>query len=58
MWSMRLREQERVKAKDRVAVRLEREQVERLTVLAGSEKRTFADMLRLLLSEALEARKK
>jgi hypothetical protein len=46
------------KAKTLTAVRLNPKQLQRITVLADSEMRSFAEMLRLLLDEALEARER
>jgi hypothetical protein len=47
---------ERKEAKLRMNIRIEIKAYQRITVLAANEKRVFADMLRVLLDEALEAR--
>jgi hypothetical protein len=46
------------KTKTQITLRLNPKQVERITVLADNELRPFAEMVRLLLDEALEARER
>lgn len=50
-------EKEQREAKIQTAVRLEATAYQRIAALARTERRIFADMLRLLVNEALDARK-